>query len=553
MDVTTTPSASRSANFVDMNNDGWDDIFFSNGLASGQANFLYINNKNGTFTTITSDDIVSENGRSDGVSFADVDNDGDLDCFEVTYGFGGTGNKNYFYRNNGDGSFTYEPGIAMGSILTFSEMANWVDINNDQFLDLYFTNSAVDLENLYYENQGDGTFQQITNLSITSETLQSRSIDWIDYDNDGDSDLYVTNENNANNSLFRNDGPDTFTQITNLAISLDGSTTAGSSWADIDNDGDFDLFLANWEGENNTLYLNNGGVFVEQTTSPIASGGGNSFGSAFGDIDNDGDLDLFVCNAYFTGQNTNFVYMNNGDGTFTQDTSSTLANQSGNTFGCAFGDYDNDGWLDIILANTLGENQSNSLYHNTGTGNNWVKVLLKGTVSNSSAIGAKIRVNAQIGGANSWQIRSVSAASGYCSQNSYNNHFGLGNASIVDAIEVTWPSGTVELFNNLEINAHYVIEEGTGIVLGAITSIPKPLNVTVYPIPAIDELEIKINDPQFDYIFLELFDLQAKKVFEQSYNTTDSIKLLKGNLSSGAYVLKLSSGDHSITKKIIFN
>lgn len=204
--VTNTPSASRSANFVDLNGDGWDDIFFSNGLSTGQENLLYFNNKNGTFTTVSGDDIVSENGRSDGVSFADVDNDGDLDCFEVTWGSGGNGNRNYFYRNNGDGSFTYEPNIAMGAILTYSEMTNWVDINNDQFLDLYITNSNANLENLYYENLGDGTFQPVTNLSITNEMLRSRSVDWIDYDGDGDCDLYITNEENTDNSLFRNAG-----------------------------------------------------------------------------------------------------------------------------------------------------------------------------------------------------------------------------------------------------------------------------------------------------------------------------------------------------------
>lgn len=338
-DITTMPSASRSANFVDVNGDGWDDIFFTNGPTAGQNNMLYINNGDDTFTTVTADAIVSDNDRSDGASFADVDNDGDLDAVVVTYGRNGVGKKNYFYRNNGNGTFEYEPSNAIGIPLTYSEMVNWIDLNNDQFLDAYITNSIVSTRNLYFENQGDGSFEAVTGLSITNETLASRSINWIDFDGDGDSDLFVANENNANNSLFRNDGPDNFTQITNLPINQNGKNSAGSSWADVDNDGDFDLFVANWDGQNNQLFINENGTFVEQTSSAIAAETGSSFGSAFADVDNDGDLDLLVCNAYFTGQETNSLFINDGNGTFSKDTSSALADHQGNTFGCAFGEY----------------------------------------------------------------------------------------------------------------------------------------------------------------------------------------------------------------------
>jgi len=192
--------------------------------------------------------------------------------------------------------------------------------------------------------------------------------------------------------------------------------------------------------------------------------------------------------------------MNNGDGTFTQDTSSALANHLGYTFGSAFGDYDNDGWLDIILANTLGENQENSLYHNTGSGNNWIKILLKGTTSNASAIGAKLRVNAVIDGNSVWQTRGVTAASGYCSQNSFNNHFGLGDADIVSDIEVTWPSGAVESFTEIDINKRYIIEEGNGIFLGNNDVGTTPWKITIFPNPTSDIINIqsKINITQID-------------------------------------------------------
>src|SRR5690554_3355746 len=547
-DITTTPSASRSANFVDVNGDGWDDIFFTNGPASGQNNMLYINNGNGTFTTVTTDDIVLDNDRSDGASFADVDNDGDLDALVVTYGRNGVGKKNYFYRNNGDGTFNYEPSNAIGAPLTYSEMANWIDLNNDQYMDAYITNSIVSTRNLYFENQGDGSFEAVTGLSITNETLASRSINWIDYDGDGDSDLFITNENNSTNSLYRNDGPNNFTQINNLSITQNGKNSAGSSWADVDNDGDFDLFVANWNGQANQLFINENGTFIEQVNSEIASEIGSSFGSAFADVDNDDDLDLLVCNAYFTGQTTNSLYINDGFGNFTKDTTSSLANHQGNTFGCAFGDYNNDGWLDVILANTLNENQSNSLFKNTGSGNNWIKIKCVGNPSNGSAVGAKVRVRATINGNEVWQTRQIEAASGYCSQNSYTNHFGLGDATIVSEIIIEWPSGAVQTFSDINKNKTYEVVEGNDIQLS--TNTQNTLDYVVFPVPADDVLIIHfpINTLKST---ISIFDINGRKVKSEINNNQTSTAIEVSDLSAGEYVLKISNEDKITSQKII--
>ncbi len=546
-DITTTPTASRSANFIDVNGDGWDDIFFTNGPAVGQNNMLYLNNTDGTFTTVTDDAIVLDNDRSDGASFADVDNDGDLDAVVVTYGRNGVGKKNYFYRNNGDGTFEYEPSNAIGIPLTYSEMVNWIDLNNDQFLDAYITNSIVSTRNLYFENQGDGSFEAVTGLSITNETLASRSINWIDYDNDGDCDLFVTNEDNANNSLFRNDGPNNFTQITNLSITQNGKNSAGSSWADVDNDGDFDLFVANWGGQTNQLFLNENGTFVEQTGSAIAAETGSSFGSAFADVDNDGDLDLLVCNAYFAGQETNSLFINDGSGNFSKDTTSSLANHQGNTFGCAFGDYNNDGWLDVILANTLNENQSNSLFKNTGSGNNWIKIRCAGDPSNNSAVGAKVRIRATINGNEVWQTRQIEAASGYCSQNSFTNHFGLGDAVIVNEIEIQWPSGAVETFTDIDGNNGYLVVEGNGIQLG--TNASEKYGHVVFPVPADDILFIHFPKGEINSK-VELFDLNARKVKEETNTNAISMEMDISHLSAGVYILKIGNNGKTITRKI---
>lgn len=547
-DITTMPSASRSANFVDVNGDGWDDIFFTNGPTAGQNNMLYINNGDDTFTTVTADAIVSDNDRSDGASFADVDNDGDLDAVVVTYGRNGVGKKNYFYRNNGNGTFEYEPSNAIGIPLTYSEMVNWIDLNNDQFLDAYITNSIVSTRNLYFENQGDGSFEAVTGLSITNETLASRSINWIDFDGDGDSDLFVANENNANNSLFRNDGPDNFTQITNLPINQNGKNSAGSSWADVDNDGDFDLFVANWDGQNNQLFINENGTFVEQTSSAIAAETGSSFGSAFADVDNDGDLDLLVCNAYFTGQETNSLFINDGNGTFSKDTSSALADHQGNTFGCAFGDYNNDGWLDVILANTLNENQNNSLFKNTGSGNNWIKIRCVGNPSNGSAVGAKVRVRATINGNEVRQTRQIEAASGYCSQNSFTNHFGLGDASNVSEIKIHWPSGAVEIFTDIDENKSYLVVEGNGIQLG--TTSQTKYGYTVFPVPANDVLVINFAKNELNSK-VEIFDLNARIIKEETNTNAVSMEMDISHLNAGTYILKITNSNKVSSQKII--
>ena len=239
--------------------------------------------------------------------------------------------------------------------------------------------------------------------------------------------------------------------------------------------------------------------------------------------------------------------MNNGDGTFTQDTSSALANHIGYTFGGTFGDYDNDGWLDIILANTLGENQANSLFHNTGSGNNWIKILLKGTTSNSSAIGAKVRVNAVIDGSPVMQTRAVTAASGYCSQNSFNNHFGLGDAVQVSEIEVTWPSGMVESFTDIDINKRYMIEEGSGILLGDNNIGADQWDFSIFPNPATDLLNI---NSETTISQIEIYNLLGQLVLSNTDQSTIDISIV----DQGTYFVKAVDEHGNIgSQKVVKN
>lgn len=531
-DMTTTLSSSRSANFLDLNNDGFDDVFFTNGLSTGEKSMLYINNGNGTFTTITDDDIVSHSIRAVGASFADVDNDGDNDGYVVTWGANGQSKRNYFYRNNGNGTFSFEENVAPN--LTYSETAIWLDANNDGFLDLYITNSAASLRNLYFENQKDGTFLQKTNLTITNEVKPSRSADWVDYDNDGDNDFFVTNEGNNKNTLYRNDGNGVFTQITDNAIVQQIRDSMGSSWADVDNDGDFDLLVTN-NNQANQLFINDGnGNFTENINSEIAAEITNSFGSAFADFDNDGDLDLFIGNAYSDTHFQNSIFINDGKGNFTKDTTSELASQFGWTYSVAFGDYNNDGWLDVILANNHQESQKNSFFKNTGSGKNWIKVKLTGTNSNKSAIGAILKLTAIINGKAVVQSRKIESASGYCSQNSLTAHFGLDNASEIQKLEVKWPSGLVEIFENVSINTVNNFTEGTASMNVADS---KKKEIKVYPNPVNNFLIIDLKDenPKQNKYTINILDSSGKTIKIENVNAKKENKISVETLTKGVY------------------
>lgn len=547
-DISTTISSSRSANFLDLNNDGWDDIFFSNGLSTGQKNMVYLNNQDGTFTTVTNDDIVLHTIRAVGASFADVDNDGDNDAYVVTWGSGGQPRRNYFYRNIGNGHFDFEENVA--PTLTYSETAIWMDANNDQYLDLYITNSAGSLKNLYYENQKNGTFLLKPNHVIVNELLPSRSADWVDYDSDGDNDLFVTNEGNNANTLYQNQGNNQFLQIFDNTIVEDSRDSMGSSWADIDNDGDFDLLVTN-NNAPNQLFINNGsGNFTENLVSEIAQETTNSFGSSFADLDNDGDLDLLIANAYSSTHFKNSVFINDGNGHFTKDNTSTLAKKTGWTYSAAFGDYNNDGWLDVILANNQNEAQTNSVFKNTGSGNNWTKIRLTGTISNRSAIGAVIKLSADIDDKSITQTRKVESASGYCSQNSLSVHFGLRHAAIIKNVEIRWPSGLVENFENLSINAINNLVEGTGNMKIIET---KKINVNIYPNPTKELIHLDFkNEKSANSFQIKLMDTSGKLILQQHIQKTKQHTINIQSLQKGIYVLHIQSDNQNIyTGKIV--
>jgi hypothetical protein len=506
-DIVNTLSDSRSCNWVDFNNDGWQDVQITNGKYPGENNMLYINNGDGTFETVVSGSIVSDLKPSDGATWADHDNDGDIDCFVVNW----YGVDNLFYDNNGDETFTQ---VTVGTIVEdngYSETASWGDYNNDSYVDIYVSNSGGTKKNYLYKNNGDGSFLKIIDGEMVNDNDSTRSVNWVDYDMDGDADIFVTSEANQHERLYRNNGDETFTSITDNALVTDAGSTMSSSWGDIDNDGDLDVFLANDQG-NDALFRNDGdNVFTKLSSDIVCNNGGNSFGSNFADIDNDGDIDLFVTNSFGGGPWNNFLYLNDGTGVFTAVTTDVTTTDLGWSYGNAFGDYDKDGDMDLLVANCYGGAQNNALYKNETTGNNWLIVDCTGMVSNKSAIGTIVKVKAMINGEHVWQMRDITAQSGYCGQNMLPAHFGLGDATIIDSLIIQWPSGIVDKFEAVNASQYLKVTEGET-VTGIVNLHGNEFNLKISPNPSSSSVIISYNLLRSENVRLELFDTAGNRI-----------------------------------------
>jgi len=449
--IATDAGLSKAATWSDYNNDGNVDLFVPNTIF--EDNFLYLNNGDGSFTKILSSTIVNDGGNaqtanSETATWGDFDNDGDLDVF-ISY----NGPNNQLHRNNGDGTFTK---ITSGSIVNDgggSRATASGDYNNDGFLDVFVANRFGE-NNFLYKNNGDGSFTKIISGPVVNDGGDSQGCAWADYDNDGFLDLLVTNA--SDNFLYNNNGDGTFTKITTSPIL--NYFGPGGSWGDYNNDGFLDLFITNsQQNEPNALFKNNGdGTFTRITEGSIVNDLGISRGSAWGDHDNDGDLDLVVANGVLVASENNFLYSNNGDGTFTKILSGPVVNDGGLSLSVGWADYDNDGDLDLFVGNT---SEVNFLYKNNGNQNNWLNLKLIGTSSNTAAIGAKVRVKALIDGTETWQMREISGQTGRGGQNSLNAEFGLRDASVIDAIKVEWPSGIVQNLVNIPVNQFLTITE----------------------------------------------------------------------------------------------
>jgi hypothetical protein len=501
--------------FFDYDNDGWLDIYMSNGSrldahwAPGAAptTHLYKNNRDGTFTDVTAKSRIGRKGWQTGVCVGDYDNDGWDDLFCTFWG------HNILFHNNGDGTFTdvtHNAGLS-------SEKGRWgtgcsfLDYDRDGHLDLFVCNfvkldpdKPLSMEdanfcqwkgvptmcgprglpgdtNILYHNNGDGTFTDVSEKAGILKPGPRYSITSVsyDFDNDGWPDIYVAVDSEPS-ILFQNNHDGTFTDVAVLsgcAFNDDGHEQAGMGIgvADYDCDGWFDIFKTNFADDTCNLYHNNGdGTFSDLSFNSGVGINNNyvAWGCGFIDFDNDGWADILQVNGHVypeidkynfgeTFKNPRLVYRNLGNGHF-KDVSAemgpgVLARYSSR--GAAFGDYDNDGGMDALILNM---NEAPSLLHNVG-GNlqNWIKIKLLGTKCNRTAIGARAYVTA----GKHRQMDEVNSGTSVMSQNDLRLHFGLGKAEIVDVIEVKWPTTQiVEKFTHVKVNQIITIREGEGMI-----------------------------------------------------------------------------------------
>ncbi|HWA06624.1 MAG TPA: FG-GAP-like repeat-containing protein, partial [Ignavibacteria bacterium] len=553
--VVNDQSYTEGVYWFDYNNDGLIDILACN--ITNQNNILFRNDGSGNFTKITSGPLVSDGGFSYGASIGDYNNDGFPDIFIINGG-GSASQFNFFYTNNGDGTFTK---VTSGTFV--NEIGNtWgsssVDYDKDGRLDIYTAN--FNRNNFLYKGNGDGTFTKITAGAIVNDGGHSLNCAWGDYDNDGYPDVFVANANFAageNNFLYKNNGDGTFTKITTGNIVNDGGNSTGASWGDYDNDGDLDLFVTNYFAENNFLYRNDGaGSFTKITTGNIVNDGGASVGSSWGDYDNDGDLDLIVSN---DNNENEFLYNNNGNGTFTKITTGDIVTSGGRSNGAVWCDYDLDGDIDLYIANgDQPVQQNNFLFRNDGTSNNWINIYCKGVISNRSAIGTRLTASALINGVRVKQVREINGQTGYNAMNSLNVELGLGNASVIDTLIIKWPSGITDTYFSLSLNRFITAVENQGII--GINSgngtIPREYKLFQnYPNPFNPSTNFSFSIPRAVNVNVKIYD-SLGKVISNPVNEVKpagdySIYFDASNLPSGIYFYTLEAGEFNETKKMI--
>ncbi len=448
-----------SASFADYNNDGFDDV-----LIVGTIDYpstLFLNNGDGSFTEKTDNVIYTTTGPSIACSWGDYNNDGNIDLYICNTG--NTGDEtaaNFLFRNDGGGNFTR---ILEGEIVTdqdWSLGASWADYDNDGFIDLYVSNFIQ--ENRLYKNNGDGSFTKITEGEIVTDNFNTYSANWVDYDNDGFQDLYVVNYfysalPGQDNCLYHNNGDGTFTKNTTSIIANDSALTQGSSWGDFNNDGLMDVYITVNDFadiKHNFLYKNIGNGDFELVNSTPSTDGGQTFGSAWLDIDNDGYLDLTVSNNGGSQRRLNNLYKNNGDETFTDQTDDASTQTPIRDFCSTISDYNNDGYADIFTP-SYSTTIVHGLYKNNGGDNNWISIRLEGVISNRSAIGARIYCysNGMV------QTREVASSTGQYTGSSLVQTFGIGSETSIDRIEIFWPSGIHQVISNPNINEIHQIPE----------------------------------------------------------------------------------------------
>lgn len=545
---TTMRGNYRGCAWIDADDDGDLD------LSVAGAGTLFRNDGNDNFSTLSTPGFFQGNNSS--LSWGDVDRDGTLDCL---YSYG---QDSRIYLNDGGGNFTAldpEPG---GTLRGWS--ASLGDWDNNGFLDAIWSvpiNFGFSTGNLFYSNNGDGTFTQVDSFEFSSITADYTVGHWIDYDDDGDQDLFFASgpggvaarPDHYYRNLLKELGYPRFVRQTTFPFASEPQDGQNYNFVDTDLDGDRDMYLTNWTAALNRYYEADSGTYLPRQNALIMAPGSAILSNGWGDLDNDGYEDVIITGGTIGAIG---VFKNNGEHQF-QKLSNPFVGAEGPVSGLSLGDYDEDGDLDFFAVggNRLDPNGNGyrGLFKNNLSNNNhWLQFDLRGKApSNTSALGARIRVKARIDGKDRWLQREVSAQNTFMGHNALRVHVGVGQNTMIDSVKINWPSGDVDYLLNLAVDSIYQVTQTnvTNAIDQNLTSRSTSLEIVPNPTQGTSEIRLPAHQ-QIPLGILLVTDMNGKLI-KQQRPSQPSIQLDVSDLPAGVYLLNWRIGEQVFRGKLV--
>jgi VCBS repeat protein/ASPIC/UnbV protein/type IX secretion system substrate protein len=533
-----TGTLGGGVSFFDFDQDGWDDITLSS--EDGQP-LRFFKNNNGFFTEVNLG--INNTFETKTVQWVDFDNDGDFDFFVTSHW-----DHNQLYENDGGMQFTditAAAGLFIEGHLSYG--SSWGDYNNDGLLDIFLSSHreiSAGFHNMLYKNNGDGTFTDVSEeAGILLDTFTSFCAAFLDYDKDGWQDIYVANDRDPLNHMYHNNGDGTFTEVgiaTGTGISIDAMSTTID---DANNDGWLDIYVTN-TGEGNVFFQNNGdGTFTDLASTNGTLMESIAWGAVFLDGENNEQKDLYV-SAMIDDPLvalTSAYYLSDGAGMYTIPTGIGFDNDHAISFGNAIGDINNDGLPDIAVLNYTPDDMF--LFKNESSPtNNWLKVKLEGVVSNRQGIGSWIEISVN----GEKQYNYTLCGEGYLGQNSAYEFFGIGTASQIDYIKVSWLSGIEDIIEFPDINSHMTLVEGSTL---AIDDSVLGLGIKLYPNPSYGSFTLKIPESTIGSKMM-VIDMTGRVLYHSEIISKETTFNFSG-YTSGIYLVTLDHEGVTFSEKLI--